>query len=152
VARKDTGGRAELQTTATLTGSPFTTWYGEVIMTNNAVMSVTAIAGYIAGSNMVVTSTISVSATRTRSTPVDLTAFNTQLTIGTKITLDPYYQLVVPSETRHKKIQQETGILVVDSENRLNTVSAETRTLLVASETRIWHIPYAPQVGARRVK
>jgi hypothetical protein len=150
--RKDTGGIAQLQTTATLIGSPFTTWRGEVYMNSNAVVTVTAIAGYIAGSNMSVTATMSVSATRTRSTTAAFTAFNTQLTIGTKLTLDPYYQLVVARELSVKKIRQETAILTLDAENRLNTVQLEDRTLRVPRETSTWHIPYSPQVGTRRVK
>jgi catechol-2,3-dioxygenase len=101
---------------------------------------------------MSVTATLTVSAARTRSTTAAFTAFNTQLTIGTKVTLDPYYQLVVARELSVKKIQQETGILTVDAENRLNTVQAENATLYVPSETSIYHIPYSLQVGPRRVK
>ncbi len=151
-ARKDTVGIAQLQTTATLTGSPFTTHNGQASLTSNVQVTANAIAGYIASSNMSVTATLTVSAARTRSTTAAFTAFNTQLTIGTKITLDPYYQLVVARELSVKKIQQETGILTVDAENRLNTVQAENATLYVPSETSIYHIPYSLQVGPRRVK
>ncbi len=152
VARKDTGGIANLQSTATLTGSPFTTHNGQASLTSNVQVTANAIAGYIASSNMIVTATLTVSATRTRSTTAAFTAFNTQLTIGTKITLDPYYQLVVARELSVKKIQQETAILTLDAENRLNTVQLEDRTLRVPREISTWHIPYSPQVGTRRVK
>ena len=152
VARKDTGGIAVLQTNFTLTGSPFTTWRGEVYMNSNAAVTANAIAGYIASSNMTVTATMTVSATRTRSFTAAFSAFNTQLTIGTKITMDPYYQLVVARELSVKKIRQETAILTLDAENRLNTVQLEDRTLRVPRETSTWHIPYSPQVGTRRVK
>ena len=152
VVRKVASGGAQLQTTTTLTGSPFTTHNGQASLTSNVQLTANAIASYIAISNMSVTATMTVSVTKITRFTANLSAFDFMLVIGTKIFIDPYYQLVVPRELSVKKIQQETGILTLDAENRLNTVQAENATLTVPREISTWHIPYAPQVGARRVK
>lgn len=83
---------------------------------------------------------------------IAMSAFNTLLSVGTKVTIDPWYQLVVPPETRLRKITQETGILVVDSENRVNIIKEEIRTITVPTETGVWHIPFSPLVGTRRIQ
>jgi hypothetical protein len=105
-----------------------------------------------ATSNLQVQSTQVSNVTRIVGFECDMLAFNAVLAIGTKLTLDPYYQLIVPRELGIKAIAQETRILSIDSENRLNTIQAQNRLLMVPSETRVWHIPYSPQQGTRRVK
>jgi hypothetical protein len=143
---------AALSSQAVLTGSPFTTYQGQAALSAQAQVTANATAGYIASSAMTSSFTINILAGRLRDTAVSMTALNFVFAIGTKITLDPYYQLVVKRETNIKKISQETAILTVDSESRVNTVLIDTTTIIVPSETRVWHIPFSPQVGTRRVQ
>lgn len=81
-----------------------------------------------------------------------MSAFNSVLAIGTRVTIDPYYQIQVPRELRVRTVTQETGILTADSENRLNTVQAHATMLIVPSETKILSIPFSPVQGIRRIK
>jgi hypothetical protein len=52
----------------------------------------------------------------------EFTAFNTQLTVGEIINIDPFLQLKIVSETRTLKIAQETRVLTVESETRVNII------------------------------
>jgi hypothetical protein len=66
--------------------------------------------------------TVSVTARRVRNAQVSLTAFNTQLTVGEVINLDPYLTYVIPAETRLWKITAESRIIAIEQETRVNIV------------------------------
>ena len=52
----------------------------------------------------------------------EFTAFNSQLTVGEIINIDPALQLMIEPETRIRKIQQETRVLSIESETRVNII------------------------------
>jgi hypothetical protein len=52
----------------------------------------------------------------------DFLAFNTQLTLGEVINIDPYLQLKIKPEHRALKILQETRVKTIESETRVNTI------------------------------
>jgi hypothetical protein len=151
-ARKLVGVTVNAQSVSSIVANAKAIFLYAIPLTSQFTVTAFAVAGKIITANLVSTATITAPFIRRRSVSAAFTAFNTQLTIGTKITLDPYYQLVVARELSVKKIRQETAILTLDAENRLNTVQLEDRTLRVPRETSTWHIPYSPQVGTRRVK
>jgi hypothetical protein len=143
---------SNLSSTAELTADATITLAGAILLTSESTLSAAAIATLRGSSNLQVQSTQVSNANRLVGFECDMSAFNFVLAIGRKLVIDPYYQLTVPRELRHKAIAQETRILSIDSENRLNTIQAQNRLLMVPSETRVWHIPYSPQQGTRRVK
>jgi hypothetical protein len=49
-------------------------------------------------------------------------AFNSQLTVGEIINIDPHLQLKIEPETRINKIPQETRVLSIESETRVNII------------------------------
>ena len=55
-----------------------------------------------------------------------LTAFNTTLTVGDAINIDPYLQLRVLPESRTLIIEQETRIIKVLEETRVNIIEGYT--------------------------
>jgi hypothetical protein len=52
----------------------------------------------------------------------DFTAFNTQLTVGEIINIDPFLQLKIEPETRINKIPQESRVFIIESETRVNII------------------------------
>ena len=52
----------------------------------------------------------------------DFSAFNSQLTVGEIINIDPALQLKIEPETRIRKIPQETRVLSIESETRVNII------------------------------
>jgi len=124
------------------------------VLTSQAEIVANAVAGKLAIVNATSTSTMTVNTLNSRIRPGSsaMSALDFLIAIGTKVTLDPYYQLVVQRETNIKKISQETAILTVDSESRVNTVLIDTTTIIVPTETSIWRIPFSPTVGSRRVQ
>ena len=48
--------------------------------------------------------------------------FNSQLTVGEIINIDPALQLKIEAETRINKIPQETRVLSIESETRVNII------------------------------
>jgi hypothetical protein len=117
-------------------------------------LDVDAFAGYIATSNLSVIATTTSNTLNCRIRPgvISITAFATELVVGTRVTIDPFLTLTVPPETATKRIHQETSLLAVDSENRVNIITQEQRTITVPTETSTWHLPTAKVVGLRRVK
>lgn len=57
--------------------------------------------------------------TRLRKAEADLSVFGFSVTVGDIINIDPFRQLIVPSETRFIKVSQETRRVVVPSETRI---------------------------------
>jgi hypothetical protein len=53
-------------------------------------------------------------------------AFNSQLTVGEIINIDPALQLMIEAETRINKIPQETRVLSIESETRVNIIEDKT--------------------------
>ena len=53
-------------------------------------------------------------------------AFNSQLTVGEIINIDPALQLMIEPETRINKIPQETRVLSIESETRVNIIEDKT--------------------------
>jgi hypothetical protein len=152
VAEKTARLVANLLSNSTVFADPYTTWYGDANLIVNSQQNTNINAIFAGRSNIVAVATVTPRAVKRADFIISMTAFDFVLAEGLKITIDPYYQLVVSIETNQKKIRQETGILTLDAENRLNTVLAENATLRVPSETSTWHIPYSPQIGSRRVK
>lgn len=135
-----------------LFATPYTTWEGQAQLASTATVSANVIAGYIGASTMTASTALACVITKITRITANLSAFDFMLAIGTKVTIDPYYQLVVPRELSVKRIRQETAVLTVDTENRVNTILAENMIIIVPSETSTWHIPYSPQVATRRVQ
>jgi hypothetical protein len=52
----------------------------------------------------------------------EFSAFNSQLTVGEIINIDPFLQLKIEPETRINKIPQETRVLSIESETRVNII------------------------------
>ena len=52
----------------------------------------------------------------------NFTAFNTQLTVGEIINIDPHLQLKIEPETRINKIPQESRVFIIESETRVNII------------------------------
>jgi hypothetical protein len=52
----------------------------------------------------------------------DFTAFNSQLTVGEIINIDPFLQLKIEPETRINKIPQESRVFIIESETRVNII------------------------------
>ena len=52
----------------------------------------------------------------------EFTAFNTQLTVGEIINIDPFLQLKIEPETRINKIPQESRVFIIESETRVNII------------------------------
>jgi hypothetical protein len=151
-AVKQARGIGNLLAEFEISANPFGLLKAQALLTSESTVVASSIITARATSNLQVQSTQVSNINKIVGFECDMSAFNFVLAIGTKLTLDPYYQLTVPRELRHKAIAQETRILSIDSENRLNTIQAQNRLLIVPSETRVWHIPYSPTQGIRRVK
>lgn len=143
---------ANLSSVLQFTITAFVNIQGEIVAQSQFNIVASAIKTAQGSAQLAAQASMVVQGVRTREFTINLSAFNTVVTVGTKLILDPYYQLKVPADTRTWKVVLEDRLLVVDSENRVNTVHAEDFTLTVPRETRVWHIPYSKQVGARRVK
>ena len=52
----------------------------------------------------------------------DFIAFNSQLTVGEVINIDPFLQLKIPAETRGLFILPENRVITIESETRVNTI------------------------------
>ena len=52
----------------------------------------------------------------------EFTAFNSQLTVGEIINIDPFLQLKIEPETRINKIPQESRVFIIESETRVNII------------------------------
>lgn len=143
---------SQLTLQSTVYATPYTVWQMAAQITAQAHVQAEVNARFVTGSLIAAQATVSGQITKTTRFSANLQAFDFMLAIGTKVTFDPYYQLVVPRELSVKRIRQETAILTVDTENRLNTIQAENMTLTVDRETATWHIPYSPQQGSRRVQ
>ena len=72
--------------------------------------------------SMQITTVVTVSVKKFHGLILTLTAFNTQLTVGEIINIDPALQLMIEPETRIRKIQQETRVLSIESETRVNII------------------------------
>jgi hypothetical protein len=151
-AIKITNPPLNLTSSLTVTARANHTTVNTFPITSRFTLTATVSAGKIVIVNQQVTATVTVSTGKLMRGVINMSAFNTLLSVGTKVTIDPWYQLVVPSETRLRKITQETGLLVVDSENRVNIIKEEIRTITVPTETGVWHIPFSPLVGTRRIQ
>jgi hypothetical protein len=81
-------------------------------------------AGKITGitQSMQITTVVTVSATKFHGLILTLTAFNTQLTVGEIINIDPHLQLIIEPETRINKIPQESRVFIIESETRVNII------------------------------
>jgi len=81
-------------------------------------------AGKITGitQSMQITTVVTVSATKFHGLILTLTAFNTQLTVGEIINIDPHLQLKIEPETRINKIPQESRVFIIESETRVNII------------------------------
>ena len=151
-AVKQARGISNMLAVTEISANPFGLLKAEALLTSESTVVASSIITARATSNLQVQSTQVSNINKIVGFECNMLAFNAVLAIGTKVTLDPYYQLSVPRELRIKTIAQETRILSIDSENRLNTIQAQNRLLIVPSETRVWHIPYSPTQGIRRVK
>jgi hypothetical protein len=67
----------------------------------------------------------------------NLTAFNTVLTVGDVIQLDPYLTYLVEQETRDFLVSEETRLFVTEPETRLFVVSEETRDYVIERNTAV---------------
>ena len=121
-------------------------------LTSTFTLTANAVAGKIVIVNSNVSATVFANFGKTMFGIVNITAFATEVVIGTKVTIDPFLTLLVPPETAAKKVTQETALLTVDSENRVNIITHEQRNILVPTETSTWHLPTAKVVGVRRIK
>lgn len=123
-------------------------------LTSAFTLTADIVGGKIAVIDATVTATLTANTLNSKTLfgVVNITAFATELVVGTRVTIDPFLTLTVPAETGTKKVTQETSLLAVDSENRVNIITPEQRTITVPTEISTWHLPVAKVVGIRRVK
>ena len=67
----------------------------------------------------------------------NLTAFNTVVTLGSVIQLDPYLTYVIEPETRKFKISEETRLFAVNQETRGYLITEETREYAVEQQSAV---------------
>jgi hypothetical protein len=113
---------ANLTTTATLTAVIGSIEQFAVLVMSAGTLTTQATRTRTVTAALVCQATVSVTANRVRNAQVSLTAFNTQLTVGEVINLDPYLTYVIPAETRLWQITAESRIIVIEQETRVNIV------------------------------
>ena len=67
----------------------------------------------------------------------NLTAFNTVVTLGSVIQLDPYLTYVIEPETRRFKISEETRLFALNQETRGYLITEETREYAVEQQSAV---------------
>lgn len=67
---------------------------------------------------------------------IDISAFTTQVSVGSLYVIDPFRVYTIDSESRLLGIVEETRIYTPNSETRVNSIIEETRGFNVPSETR----------------
>ena len=105
-----------------------------------ASLSCTAISVRTVRSNLVSQASLTIIAGKLVGVTANLQAFNTVLSVGKILSLDPYYQLkiegasgelwIIP-ETRLLEVQVEARGLIVRQESRLLTINQETRVNII---------------------
>ena len=113
---------ANLTTTATLTAVVGSIEQFASLVMSAGTMSITA--SKTTGIILTVTAQCQVTATvkHYKGIILTLSAFNTQLTAGEVINIDPYLTITVEPETRLWKIDAESRIIVIEQETRVNIV------------------------------
>lgn len=72
--------------------------------------------------NLTVRATLTINTSVNKPTGADLQAFNTVIAVGSKISFDPYYTIIITSETRNLLIHKETRVLSIKPETRVNKI------------------------------
>ena len=113
---------ANLTTTATLTAVIGSIEQFAALTMSAGTMTITAqkTTGII--ENFSTVSTATVIATQFKGIILNLSAFNSILTVGEVINLDPYLTYVIPAETRLWQITAESRIIAIEQETRVNIV------------------------------
>jgi hypothetical protein len=113
---------ANLVTTSTLTVIIGSIEQFAVLTASSGTMSITAVKRTGILETLSTVSTVTATITHYKGIILTVTAFNTQLTAGDIINLDPYLTLKINSETRGLLILKETRDITIESETRVNII------------------------------
>jgi hypothetical protein len=113
---------ANLTSTATLTAVIGTIEQFAVLVMSAGTLTTQATRTRTVTAALICQATVSVTTRRIRNAQASLTAFNTVLTVGEVINLDPYLTYVIPAETRLWQITAESRIIAIEQETRVNIV------------------------------
>jgi hypothetical protein len=113
---------ANLVTTATLTVIIGSIEQFAVLTASSGTMSITAVKQTGILETLTTVSTVTATIKHYKGIILTVTAFNTQLTAGDVINLDPYLTLMIKSETRGLLILKETRDITIESETRVNII------------------------------
>jgi hypothetical protein len=113
---------ADLISTTTLTAVIGSIEQFAVLTASSGTMITTAVKITGILETLTTVSTVTATITHFKGIILTVTAFNTQLTVGEVINLDPYLTYVIPAETRLWKITAESRIIAIEQETRVNIV------------------------------
>ena len=113
---------ADLITTSTLTVTIGSIEQFAVLVAASGTMITTAVKTTGILETLSTVSTVSATIKHYKGIILTVTAFNTQLTVGEVINLDPYLTLKINSETRGLLILKETRDITIESETRVNII------------------------------
>ena len=136
--RIDTEARAALTTTSTLSfgNGNLRVRYNSAAFALVTTQTSTAIATKRTPISLQSQATLAGFGTNVVNFTIALTAFNTQLTVGSVFRIDPYYELLIKAETRLLKILPESRLLSIESETRGLKIKPESRVLDIEQDTR----------------
>lgn len=114
--------QADLVTTATLTATIGSIEQFAALVMSAGTMTITAskTTGIIQTVSAV--STLACEIKHYKGIILTVTAFNTQLTVGDVINIDPYLTLTIPAESRALRILPENREITIESETRVNII------------------------------
>ena len=136
LARETTGSRAALSTQATLAVNPFYTSRTSPRLTTTAGLTVTANYKIRQQAALATTATLAVINSKIRYYSANLSVGAFEVTVATKLTLDPYLRLYIPKETRLYRITPESRQLSIGKETNVYKITPETRLLVIPAETQ----------------
>jgi hypothetical protein len=113
---------ADLISTTTLTAVIGSIEQFAVLTASSGTMITTAVKITGILETLTTVSTVTATITHFKGIILTVTAFNTQLTVGEVINLDPYLTYVIPAETRLWQITAESRIIAIEQETRVNIV------------------------------
>jgi hypothetical protein len=93
-----------------------------VLTVSSGTLSCSAVKTTDSQSPLTVSVTQSTAAFKFTGVIANFTAFNSQLTVGEIINIDPFLQLKIEPETRINKIPQESRVFIIESETRVNII------------------------------
>jgi hypothetical protein len=113
---------ANLTTTAALTAVIGSIEQFAVLVMSAGTLTTQVTRQRLSSAALISRATLTASGSKVRNAQASLIAFNTVLTVGEVINLDPYLTYVIPAETRLWQITAESRIIAIEQETRVNIV------------------------------